>query len=265
MNIGDLLLLSGNDIPFPEAQVTIHQPTLKEIAYIGEEAFFIGCGFLDFSKNLLSEQDKVRLSNYNDFDIFMSIMTNKDRQVQRSIESAKLVLTLIFPLYEIEVRTDCIALKREEQEFFINKGNFSVFKQILTAMFNLNLGKNAEEEYNPTGAMAKRIAEKFKKRHEQLLKLAREQVGDGKRIAILSRYASILAVGTQKSLNELMQYTVCQLYDEFQRFQLKVQWDAYIQARMAGAKDLEEVDNWMIDLKEQGKNKNKSKPKNKNN
>ena len=52
--LSDLLLLSGNDIPFPEAQVTIHQPTLKEIAYIGEEAFFLGCGFLDFSKNVLN-------------------------------------------------------------------------------------------------------------------------------------------------------------------------------------------------------------------
>jgi hypothetical protein len=58
-----------------------------------------------------------------------------------------------------------------------------------------------------------------------------------------------------------MRYTVYQLYDEFQRFQLKVQWDAYIQARMAGAKDLEEVDNWMIDLKDQGKQKNKNKTK----
>jgi hypothetical protein len=64
---------------------------------------------------------------------------------------------------------------------------------------------------------------------------------------------------SKKNLNELMQYTVYQLFDEFQRFQLKVQWDAYVQARMAGAKDLEEVDNWMIDLKEQGQNKNKKK------
>jgi hypothetical protein len=78
-------------------------------------------------------------------------------------------------------------------------------------------------------------------------------------VSILSRYASILAVGLQKDLNELMKYTVYQLYDEFQRFQLKVKWDAYVQARMAGAKDLEEVDNWMIDLKDQGKNKNKTK------
>jgi hypothetical protein len=32
-----------------------------------------------------------------------------------------------------------------------------------------------------------------------------------------------------------------------------------MQARMAGAKDLEEVDNWMIDLQEQGKTKTKNK------
>ena len=91
--------------------------------------------------------------------------------------------------------------------------------------------------------------------------LKKEKLGDGKKISILSRYASILAVGTQKNLNELMQYTVYQLFDEFQRFQLKVQWDAYIQARMAGAKDLDEVDNWMIDLQDQGKNKKEKKKK----
>jgi len=41
--LNQLLLLSRNDIPFPEARVTIHQPTLKEIGFIGEDTFFIGC------------------------------------------------------------------------------------------------------------------------------------------------------------------------------------------------------------------------------
>lgn len=257
--LGDLLLLSGNDIPFPEARVTIHQPRLKEIAYIGEETFFIGCGFLDFSKNLLSEQDKVRLANYNDFDIFMSIVTNKSQDVKRSVNCAFSVLTLIFPLYDVSVRDNVIILKKDNEEYSINGNNFGKFKEIISEMFNLKLGADAAEKYNPAGDMAKRIAEKFKKRHEQLNKIAQEAMGDSKRIAILSRYASILAVGLQKDLNSMMQYTVCQLYDEFQRFQLKVQWDAYIQAKMAGAKDLEEVDNWMIDLHNQGKNKPKNK------
>lgn len=259
--LGDLLLLSGNDIPFPEAQVTIHQPRLQEIAYIGEEAFFIGCGFLDFSKNLLSEQDKSNLSNCDDFDIFMSIMISKSDEVKRSVECALLVLTLIFPLYEISVRDNLIILKQDSQEFSINRNNFAKFKEIISEMFNLKLGEDAANKYNPAGDMAKKIADKFKKRHERLNRISKEANGESERITILSRYASILAVGLQKDFNNIMQYTVYQLYDEFQRFQLKVQWDAHIQARIAGAKDLDEVDNWMIDLRNQGKDKQKLKSK----
>jgi hypothetical protein len=258
----ELLLLAGSDIPFPEARVTIHQPTLKEIGYIGEKAFFMGCGFLDFSKNLLNQTDKIRLANYNDFDILMSIMINKEKSVRDTVESAMLVLSLIFPLYEVTVRKDKVAiiLIKDGQEFEINKSNFPAFKEIVIEMFNLKPSDGSADKYNPQGDMAKRIAEKFKKRQEQLNKL-KEEIDPEKGVSILSRYASILAVGLQKDLNELMQYTVYQLYDEFQRFQLKVQWDAYIEARMAGAKDLEEVDNWMIDLKDQGKQKNKKTKK----
>lgn len=257
--INDLLLLSGNDIPFVGAQVNIHQPTLKEIAYIGEDAFFIGCGFLDFSKNILNNEDKVRLSNYDDFDIFMSIMINKkNKSTQRSIECAYLVLCLIFPLYEVSVRENLIVLKQDNKEYFITKKNFSEFREIIQSIFSLKIGDKEGQDYNPKGDMAARIAEKFKKRHEKLLKISNEKADKNqKKITILSRYTSILSVGTQKSFNELMNYTVYQLYNEFQRFQLKVQWDAYIQAKMAGVSDLEEVDNWMIDLQEQGKTKNK--------
>lgn len=254
----ELLLLAGSDIPFPEARVTIHQPTLKEIGYIGEKAFFMGCGFLDFSKNLLNETDKTRLDKYDDFDILMSIMVNGENAAKNTIEYALSVLSLIFPLYEVSVRKDTVAiiLTKDEQEFYIDKTNFSKFKDVIVTMFNLNPGGSDSDKYNPQGDMATRIAEKFKKRQEQLNK-AKEEIDPEKGVSILSRYASILAVGLQKDLNDLMQYTVYQLYDEFQRFQLKIQWDAYIQARMAGAKDLEEVDNWMIDLKKQGQNKQK--------
>ena len=258
--IEEILLLSGNDIPFPQASVTIHQPTLKEIAYIGEEAFFVGCGFLDFSKDLLNFEDKSRLKDYDDFDIFMSIVINNKKDVRRSIESAFLVLDLIFPLYKVSVRDKLIILTKDNEEHSINKNNFSDFRKIISAMFNLNIGGSQFETYNPKGDMAARIAEKFKQRHKKLNELASQNgTGSSNKISILSRYISILAVGLQKDLNSLMHYTIYQLYDEFQRFQLKVQWDAYVQARMAGAKDLEEVDNWMINLQDQGKNKNKNK------
>ena len=59
----ELLLLSGNDIPIAKANLLLHQPTIKEIAYVGEEIFFSGCEFLRFSKNNLSIEDKSHLEN----------------------------------------------------------------------------------------------------------------------------------------------------------------------------------------------------------
>ena len=55
--LNDLLLLSGTDIPFQQAQISIHQPTIKEISFIGEEAFFIGCALLNFSKTSNTKLD----------------------------------------------------------------------------------------------------------------------------------------------------------------------------------------------------------------
>ena len=72
-----LLLLSGNDIPFVQASVNIRQPRIKDIAYLGEDKFYLGCNFLCFSKDNLNEKDKKSLVNYSDFDILMSIVNNK--------------------------------------------------------------------------------------------------------------------------------------------------------------------------------------------
>lgn len=187
----------------------------------------------------------------------MSMMMNRSRKdLRKTVDAAHNVLTLMFPLYAVEVRNAQIMLTREGYETSINKDNFQEFKAILQEMFSLKT--NEKEKYNPSGDMAAKIAEKLNKRHQKLAELSGKKI-DAQNISILNRYASILSVGTQKPLPSLMQYTVYQLYDEFQRFQLKMQWDTYVQARMAGAKDLEDVDNWMIDLADQGKTKTKNK------
>jgi hypothetical protein len=46
-------------------------------------------------------------------------------------------------------------------------------------------------------------------------------------MAILSRYISILAVGEGKDINDLMNYTIYQLMDEFNRFELKMHYDSW--------------------------------------
>lgn len=238
----ELLLLSGNDIPFIEAQVTIHQPTIKEIAYIGEEAFFTGCELINFSKNILPEQDKMNLEDKTNFDILIAILRERNAVMQRNRNCVEMVLALIFPWYTIDITSDAIVLEKEEERHLINNDNFETFKTIFNMMFSFS--KDESRDYNPSGEVAKRIAEKLKQRHQKLAELK-----EGKqKIDILSRYVSILAVGEHKDMNSLLNLSVYQLFDEFERFKLKMNYDIYFQAKMAGAKDLKEVEDWMKDI-----------------
>ena len=41
---------------------------------------------------------------------------------------------------------------------------------------------------------------------------------------------------------------VYQIFDTFNRYELKMNYDIYLQAKMAGAKDLKEVEDWMKDI-----------------
>jgi len=241
--LNDLLLLSGNDIPFAAAGIIIHQPTIKEIAYIGEESFFTGCELLNFSKNILPEEDKNNLGEATNFDILIAILREKNAVMQKNRNCVALVLTLLFPLYEVKIKNDSIELhsKDSEEKFYINNNNFEDFKIILKEIFNF---KDKQSDYNPSDEMAKRIADKLKKRHQ---KLAAEKP-DNKKIDILSRYVSILTVGQKKDMNSLLNYTIYQLFDEMKRYELKSGYDIYVQAKMAGAQDLKEVEDWMKDI-----------------
>ncbi len=244
--LNDLLLLSGNDIPFIEAGLVLHQPTIKEIGYIGESCFFTGLEMLNFSKNILPEEDKIHLESQSNFDILIAILREqKNAVMQKNRNCVLMVLALIFPLYSISFSLNAIEFKKdnEEETHYINNSNFDEFQNIISQMFDYE--KSEAQDYNPGGDMAKKIADKLKKRHQRL---AKAKGNENKKLAIFSRYVSILAVGEQKDINSLLNYTVYQLYDEFKRYELKIGYDIYIQAKMAGAKDLKEVDDWMKDI-----------------
>ena len=101
----------------------------------------------------------------------------------------------------------------------INNLNFDAFKDILVSMFGLDeLGTGGG--YNPIGKRAEKIAEKLQK-----AKNRKEQDKGKQKVAILSRYISILTVGEAKDMNDFLQYTVFQLKDEFKRYQMKQSFD----------------------------------------
>lgn len=146
-----------------------------------------------------------------------------------------MVLALMFPDYKISMQQDCILLEKEDIQYQINNNNFEEFKEIISIMFHLKQDDSAT--FNPSGALASRIAAKLQKRHQ---KLAEDK--PDKKIDILSRYISILSVAQHKDMNILLNYTLYQLFDEFKRNELKMGYDMYVKAQLAGAKDLKEVE-----------------------
>ena len=176
--IEEIQLLSGIDIPFEEGCLIIHQPTLKEISYIGEKKFFYGCELLKFSKDtMLNNEDRNCLTNYTDFDILMSIIKspNQDKTIKENVDNAFLVLNLIFPNYQIEIDNDRNYLKftnvsNQKNIGFINSVNFFEFKKILNSIFCLK-DFSTSEEYNPSGNLAKKIAKKLQDRQKKLAEI----------------------------------------------------------------------------------------------
>ncbi len=247
MKINRLLLMSKNDIPFEEARLIIHNPTLKEIAIIGEDVFFMGCEYLNFSKQFLKEQDKNRLKDFTDFEILMTIMKNNDIVIKQGKEAIEMVLALLFPEYQISFLPMSIMLSKDSERFLIDKENFENFRNIVSQMFCLNKTKSGAHKYNPGGVQAMELVKKFQERDKKLAKLKRQGKQD-EGITIFSQYISILSVGLKKDINDLLQYTVYQLFEQLQRFKAKQNFDIYVQAKMAGAKDIQDVDNWMSDI-----------------
>lgn len=244
----ELLFLSGNDIPFPEGKITLHQPTLKEIAYIGENAFFQGLELLKFSKKSLGTQDKKELQQLSDFYIIMSILMDKKSDIQDLSSNTEMILQLVLSNYEFQLLPQGIACcKPGTKEIVggVTEDNFSAFKAILFKMFRTKDTSSEVAKYSPKGDMAKRIAEKFKKREQQLAKLNSSNKNG---ISILAHYASVLAIGEQESIDVYMNYTVYQLFDQFQRFQLKLGWDSFVQARLAGSTKAEQPESWLENL-----------------
>ena len=219
MMINELSLLSGNDIPIEELNLLFHPPTIKEIAYIGEERFFSGCEFLRFSKNKLSSEDRSHLENITNFEIIMSIMREKNPSVEINKINLQMVLSLLFPTYEIQIDFENVRIvfKQDNLEFYLDKSNYDIFINVLNEV--LCLGGGDDHDYNPSGDLARQIADKLNDRQAKLATLKK----DNQKIAILSRYVSILAVGENKDMNSLFNYSIFQLFDEFKRFQMKIE------------------------------------------
>lgn len=235
-------LICGIDLPIPECQLIAHQPSISEIAFVGEADFFIGVQALCLYKSMFIE-DKTLSDDITNFQIFMTIMMDKESKKQKN--AVNMVLKLCFPDYKILITPNSLIFNKEGQsQIMIDEKNFESLQAILRKIFCMKDGPMDQQAFNPGNAKAQEIAKKLMRGRDRI---AAERGGSNS--SVFSQYISILTVGlSSMSMQDLTKLTMFQLYDLIDRYNLYVKWDLDIRARLAGAKPKEESDNWMKNI-----------------
>ena len=234
-----LALMTGIDFPLEGCSLIIHQPSIKEISYIGETDFFMGVQLLCVNKSMYETPD-VDLSEITNFNLFMQLIEQPELKKQKIMVNQ--ILHLLFPMYQILMTPRSILFKLEDSSFIIDEGNFEILQKALTQI--LCLQQSGQQVYNPQGKKAKEIAQKLQRGRERVAQQkAQNEMGNG---SMFSQYLSIVTIGINSmSLKDSLDLTLYQLYDLIERYSLYINWDLDIRSRLAGAKGEKPIDNWM--------------------
>ena len=233
-----LALMCGSDYPVPECQLTIHQPTIKEISLVGESDFFSGVQCLCLNKSMFVKDESL-LENVNNFQIFMTIMSEKTT-VEKKI-AVQQVCMLLFPGYKTMFTPVSMLLSKDGETIIIDENNFEFLQAAISDITCMKTGPMDQTTFNPADDKAREIAEKLMRGRQRVA----AQKGESN-ISIFTQYLSILTVGIgSMSLHSLIDLTMFQLYDLIERYMLYVNWDMDIRCRLAGGSPDSQPDNWM--------------------
>ncbi len=243
--------MTGIDIPIPECNIVIHQPTIKEISLIGEEEYFSAIQILCLDKASLV-QDETLLTDLNNFKIFMAIITDKTSINKK--KAVQQVFPLLFPNYSIIIAKKSLVftlndnneLKEKSEPVLIDETNFDFFQEILKQICCLSHNSMQKAGFNPQSKAAKDIADKLMRARQRVA----QQKNENSNGSILGQYVSILTIAINSmSLQDCINLTLYQLFDLLERFGLYAAWDIDIKVRLAGGSGNEsQPDNWMKNI-----------------
>ena len=242
-----LQLMTGVDIPIPELQTALHQPSITEISYIGDTIYFSVISTFCFNKDILIAQNPQGTSNLasmNNFQIFMTMITEAKAVRTEDLLS---VFTMLFPGYTAQILPRSIFFNNPNTKhgFTLDERSFDTVADIIKEISGQNGSTSGQNGgFNPKGKKAAEIAAKLMKGRQKAANSKGEKEG-----SILSRYVSILTVALESmSLKDCLNLTVYQLYDLIERYGLYTSWDLDIKSRLAGGKPDSKPDDWMKNI-----------------
>lgn len=234
-----LSLMIGVDIPIPECKLIAHQPTLRDIAFIGETDYFVGSQCLSVSKQMMIEDESL-LANTTNFQVLMAILLSPQAKDQK--QATLQVLKLLFPDYTILITPRALLfMKQDEDNVLIDESNFEQFQAVLKQIFSVTNGPMDQSAFNPADARSREIAQKLMRGRQRVA----AQQGSGTQGSVFGRYISILTIGAHVDIIHLMKLTPYQLYDLLERYYLYTNWDLDVRTRLAGGTPDSKPEDWM--------------------
>lgn len=250
IKLNNLAYMSGVDLLIKELKVNIHQPTLYEISYIGEEKFFEGIKFiLAAGDNPENGEVFAILKNggVSNFNLILGILS----QSEEDNEAFLMVLTLFFPDYDIFIdQTDSILLtSRQEKDITVtlNNENFIYFAEVVKDIFSSKVKEEEEIDYHPGSKRAQELVDKIMAGRKKVEEI-KEKEQEGERSNLLLTYVSVLCITLHKVPQEILGLTLFAFYDLLTRNNLFQAFNIDIKARLAGADTKEELQNWQKNI-----------------
>lgn len=255
--IEELSLTTGVDIPIPELQIVIHQPTIKEIALIGEEKFFSYLSYFNINNSILinyiNKDDFIleeiyeayieALQKLSNLETIMFLIKNNELIKEDIIDGITTILNLIIPNYNFQFDLeDEVIIGYGQNILIINSQRFNIIREIIEIIFDLkNIQGNSKEEFNPADEKAKEIMEKIKAGRKKIAQQYKEETG-----SFLSKYVMILMIGLKYDINQILNLTLYQMIKLVKKYTDKLQYDTQLQISVASMQSLNNLQHWIM-------------------
>lgn len=245
-------LYSGADIYSKELNLFFHQPKVIDYGFIGEEFYLKILSLFSlkkemFDKEKLSEEEREEIKQLSNFDFVLTTLDN-DKELKNKFND---LLLIMFPTYnaEINFKKGYISFtyintlsNNKEIVIYITKLNYNIFNFYIKSI--LDIAKDEKKEFNPMSDLSKRIANDI----ERARKRVSGKSGEDKKFSLLTNAVSCVSAGASIPINVILyNYTIIQLFDNFQRFKKYEDYHQSIDSIYAGAQDVE-VKNWLGDI-----------------
>lgn len=244
---GDIgLYLSGAQVPIQGCGIFITPPTIKAITQYGETDFLAGVRMFSGDRSFIEpiKLTMPEMENMQDFQIILTVL-NADERVR---DTAVRFFELICPDYKVEVTSRSLNFSIEGEDGIrgmLNAFNAQTFMRTLKELFWPP--ERDEQAFNPANKKAEEIARKL----EAARRRNAQQTSGGDKASIFGVYTSVLSVGLALDINVIYKYTPFQLYDCFNRYLKKTEYDLYLKIKttpLMSTDKMEEKEHWAVNL-----------------